>query len=252
MRERRRRSSKIMRRRKRGDWGGHLLALEATEILNQYYEADGTTLVDACNGFNGLSRLLMLWKVHHRWPAGERFVLNLYRHWEQLLLYQSGDAPVILLSQEGVTKGDPLSMLLYGITITPLEEDMRDADPTLLSPFNADDAAFDGSERRSAAQLKLLTEQGPERGNLPEPARSLFIVDNPEEKEAEKREFERAGLNLNYVDGGRYLGAYLGPREDLEEWVRTKVEVWTHGVRTLSKISKRYPKSAYAGLGMSP
>ena len=46
-------------------------------------------------------------------------------------------------------------------------------------------------------------------------AKSIFIVDNPEGKDAAKREFERAGLNLNYVDGGRYLGAYLGPREEL-------------------------------------
>ena len=33
--------------------------------------------------------------------------------------------------------------------------------------------------------------------------------------------------------------------------MRPKVEVWDHGVRTLSKISKRYPQLAYSGLGMS-
>ena len=58
------------------------------------------------------------------------------------------------------------------------------------------------------------------------------------------------GLNLNYVDGSLYLGAYLGPKEKLEEWVRPKVEEWAHGVHTLAKISKRYPKMAYSGLGM--
>ena len=39
--------------------------------------------------------------------------------------------------------------------------------------------------------------------------------------------------------------------EELEEWVKPKVETWDHGVRTLVKIAKRYPHSAYAGLGMS-
>ena len=39
--------------------------------------------------------------------------------------------------------------------------------------------------------------------------------------------------------------------EELEEWVQTKVEAWAHGVRTLAKIYKRYPQSAYSGLGMS-
>eukprot|EP00957_Ditylum_brightwellii_P198386 15117760-Ditylum_brightwellii.AAC.1 len=41
----------------------------------------GTTLVDARNGFNELSRLAMLWTVHHRWTAGARFVFNCYHHW---------------------------------------------------------------------------------------------------------------------------------------------------------------------------
>ena len=94
-------------------------------------------------------------------------------------------------------------------------------------------------------------ERGPDRGNFPNPDTYLFITDNLEEKEVAKREFEREGLNIYYVGGGRYLGAYLGPREELEAWVRPKVEAWSHGVRTLAKIAKQYPKLAYSGLGMS-
>ena len=78
-----------------------------------------------------------------------------------------------------------------------------------------------------------------------------IIADNPEDEEAARREFEREGLNLNYVGGSQYLGAYLGNGEELEAWVRPKVEAWDHRLRTLAKISKRYPQSAYAGLGMS-
>ena len=91
-------------------------------------------------------------------------------------------------------------MVLYGITLVPLMEDLRDSDPTLLSPFNSNDAALDGSERRSAAQLRLLMDLGPDQGYLPEPYKSLFISDNPEYKELARREFERVGLNLTYVD----------------------------------------------------
>ena len=103
-------------------------------------------------------------------------------------------------------------MVLYEITVAPLEEEPWDADTTLLSPLYDDDKAFDGLSRRSTAKLKLLMNRGPERGYLPDPAKSLFIADNPEEKESTKREFERVGLNLNSVYGGRYLEAYLGPR----------------------------------------
>ena len=38
--------------------------------------------------------------------------------------------------------------------------------------------------------------------------------------------------------------------DEIEDWVRPKIEAWSHRVRTLSKISNSYPQSAYAGLGM--
>ena len=61
--------------------GGTQQAREALEFLTQDAEPSGTTLVDACNGFNELSRLAMLWTVRHRWPAGARFAFNCYKHW---------------------------------------------------------------------------------------------------------------------------------------------------------------------------
>ena len=73
-----------------------------------------------------------------------RFASNCYRHWEQLLLRQPGEPSVTILSREGDTQGDPLSMVLYGITLVPLAEDLRAADLGILSLFYADDAAFDG------------------------------------------------------------------------------------------------------------
>ena len=63
----------------------------------------------------------------------------------QLLLRQPGEPPVTILSREVVTQGDPLSMVLYGIPLVPQAEELRAADPGLLSPFYADDVAFDGS-----------------------------------------------------------------------------------------------------------
>ena len=115
------------------------------EFLTQYAEPSGTTIVDACNGFNKLSRLAMMWTVRHRWPAGARFGFNCYRHCAQLLLLQPGEPPVAIMIQERVTQGDPLYMVLYGINLVPLVEELRAADLGLLSPFYANDAAFDGS-----------------------------------------------------------------------------------------------------------
>ena len=104
--------------------GGTQRALEALELLTQDAEPSGTMLVHACNGFNELSRLEMLWTVRHHWPAGARFAFNCYKHWAQLLLRQPGDPPVTILSRWGVTQGDPLSMVLYGITLVSLAEEL--------------------------------------------------------------------------------------------------------------------------------
>ena len=58
------------------DGVGTQRALVTLEFLTQDSELSGTTLVNARNGFNKLSRLAMLWTVQHRWPAEARFAFN--------------------------------------------------------------------------------------------------------------------------------------------------------------------------------
>ena len=216
-------------------------ALGALEFLTQDSDPSGTTLVDSHNGFNDLSCLAMMWTMRHHWPAGVRLALNCYRHWEQLILRQPGDPPVTILSREGVTQGDPLLMVLYRITLVPIYEELRAADPGLLSPFYTDDAASNGLTRRSAHILKLLMKMGPDRGYFPKPANSLFVLDTPSQEEAAKQEFAIEGLTLNFGSGSRYLGSYLGPRYQLEAWVKPQVEAWAHEVIVLGQISRRHP-----------
>ena len=130
--------------------------MEVTGFLTQNAEPGHTTLVDTHNGFNELIHLEMIFTVCHCWQAGESFSLNYYKYWVQILLSQPGDTPVIILNQEGVTQGDPLLILLYGITLVPLAQNLSDVDTTLLFPFYADDVAFDGSSSQSVVQLIML------------------------------------------------------------------------------------------------
>ena len=74
-------------------------ALGALEFLTQDAYPSRSTIVDACNGFNDLSRLAMMWTVRHRWPEGARLAFNFYSHWAKLLLCQSGEPPVTILSR---------------------------------------------------------------------------------------------------------------------------------------------------------
>ena len=58
--------------------------------------------------------------------------------------------------------------------------------------------------------------RGPDRGYFPEPAKSIFISCTPGQEEAARGVFSAEGLVLNFVSGSRYLGAYIGPQEELE------------------------------------
>ena len=89
------------------------------------------------------------------------FLFNCYRHWSQLIIHQPGESLITILIQEGVAQGDTLLMVLYGITLVPLVEELRAADPGLLSHFYANYVAFNGSERQSPHLLKLLMNRGP-------------------------------------------------------------------------------------------
>ena len=61
--------------------GGTQRALGDLEFLTQESEMSRTTIIDARNELNELSRLAMMWTVRHRWPVGARFTFNCYRRW---------------------------------------------------------------------------------------------------------------------------------------------------------------------------
>ena len=45
------------------------------------------------------------------------------------------------------------------------------------------------------------------------------------------------GLEINFISGTRYLGAYLDHQEELAAWVKPQVEAWDDGVIVLGKIA---------------
>ena len=95
----------------------------------------------------------------------------------QLLLLRPGEDPVTILSMEGVTQGDPLSMVLYELTLLPPEEEICAAAPNMLAPFYTDDSTFNALVERSASIMTLILDRGTEREYFTGPEKSLFICD---------------------------------------------------------------------------
>ena len=89
-------------------------------------------------------------------------------------------------------------MVSYEITLVPLSEELIAEDPGFLSPFYADDAAFDGLARFSEQLFKLLTKRWPDQGYLSEPAKSPFITDTLGQEEAGKTGVFYGGINPQF------------------------------------------------------
>ena len=72
-----------------------------------------------------------------------------------------------------MTQGDPLSMILYGLALAPLAQEIREAVPDAMQTWYADDCGMAGETGPVAEGMRLLERLGPARGYFPEPAKSI-------------------------------------------------------------------------------
>ena len=204
---------------------------------------------DANNGFNELNRKAMLWTVRHLWAAGSRFSFNCYRHAAMLLIIRDDGKPAnILLSREGVTQGDPLSMILYGVALAPLIRLLKTEVPTVVQGWYADDGGMAGMGRQVKRSIELLLRHGEQFGYYLNTGKSICIT-RPEDL-PKAREFFKA-WKLDFVTGYRYVGGFIGAEEERDEWLEPKIDAWEQGVKDLAMVAKKYPQAAYAGLTKS-
>ena len=138
----------------------------------------------------------MLWAVRHKWPSGARFTYNCYRHWATLVVRNTEDGSVHFLhSKEGVTQGDPLAMIAYGIGVLHLIRVLRADHPQVSQPWYADDAGAGGKFGDIMAHFRDLQLKGPARGYFPEPTKSILVVSEQNVPRA-KEYFRRMGVQV--------------------------------------------------------
>ena len=99
----------------------------------------------------------MLWAVRHKWPSGAHFTFNCYCHWATLVVRDTGDRSGHFLHiKEGVTQGDPLAMILYGIGVLPLIRVLRNTQPQVTQHWYADDAGAGGTFQKVQEHFRDL------------------------------------------------------------------------------------------------
>ena len=82
-------------------------------------------------------------------------------------------------SKEGVTQGDPLAMITYGIGVLPLIRELWDSHPRVTHPWHTDDMGAGGKIGRILAHFQDLQVRGLSRGYFPEPTKKILVVALP-------------------------------------------------------------------------
>ena len=145
------------------------------DLYNENHENDwGILMIDATNAFNSINWVSLLWNARILRPTASQFLFNCYKGWACLVLSNYSE---YIYSREGVTQGDPISMLMYAIGTIPLIRQLS-IDNDWTQVWYADDSSVCGKLTSVRAWFDLLTEVGPRFGYFPEPSKSYLIIND--------------------------------------------------------------------------
>ena len=122
--------------------------------------------MDARTAFNDGKRSAILWTVRQKWPSGARFTSNCYKQCALLLIRSNdGESSMCLNSKEGVTRGDLIYMVIYGVEMLPLTTKIQEDIPSRIPLWYADDveAECGGEFEEMLVYFNRLCEEGPTR-----------------------------------------------------------------------------------------
>ena len=211
----------------------------AVHAMKKLYSGDseGVLLVDATNAFNSLNRRVMLHNIQRLCPAFATCVINCYRSNAQLFV--GGET---LLSAEGTTQGDPLSMAIYALGTLPLVSHAKTADVT--QAWFADDASAADKLIQLHKWWTVLAEVGPRYGYFVNAPKTWLVV-KENLYEVAVSLFGSTGVQIT-TEGRPLLGGPLGTSQYTNDFIRKATEEWKVEIEELAKIARVDPQSAYA------
>ena len=146
------------------------------------------------------------------------------------------------MSAEGTTQGDPLAMGLYALSIQPLITSLQAASSVKQCWFT-DDASGAGSIMEIRTWWDALSTLGPDFGYFPND-RKCWIIAKPAKEESVTKAFKDTSINVT-VQGQKHLGAAIGSKAYLEEYVSEKRTNWINDIAKLAEFALSQPQACY-------
>ena len=165
------------------------------------------------------------------------YAINTYRAPARLFIIGGKE----LSSSEGTTQGDPLAMSLYAISLQSLIT-LLDIRSSAKQCWYADDATGAGALTDIRKWWDELLPTGPTLGYHPNAKKRWLVVKS--EKKANDV-FAGTGINIT-TEGRKHLGAALGQRSYVDEYVGCKVKEWISEVTLLAEFATSQPQACYA------
>ena len=220
-----------------GQPAGTEAAIHAMRESFHNVDTEAVLLVDATNAFNAQNRQVALRNVSQTCPSLAATSINFYRSSAELFI---GNA--VILSQEGTTQGDPLSMPLYALSTVPL---IKKLPSSVLQSWYADDASASGQIEHLHTWWNAFSEIGPSYGYNPNPLKT-WLITKPAHLTKAQSIFANSNINIT-IEGRPHLGAPLGSPSFVQQFVVSKVASCCNELKRLSMIAATQPHAAYAG-----
>ena len=197
-------------------------------------------LVDATNAFNSINRQTALHNISVICPSIAQVLHNTYQAPVRCVIPGSGE----ISSSEGTTQGDPLAMAMYALAVRPLIDLLQSNVAAVSQVWFADDATGVASCSQLRAWWDNLLEHGKGFGYYPNASKTHLVV-KAQFLEKAKQLFADTNVNIT-TQGKRHLGAAIGNRDFIEQYVKEKVKMWTQELHQLAEIATSQPHAAYA------
>ena len=149
----------------------------------------------------------------------------------------------MLASEEGTTQGDPLAMPMYALATIPLITRVGES-LNIIQVWYADDASAAGGLSSIRSWWDNISSYGPAFSYYANASKTWLVT--KESHLAKAREIFRDTQVKITSQGRPHLGAPLGSKEFVDQFVSEKVSQWREELTLLADIAKSQPHAAYA------